>query len=462
MREQRLDARATTASISSGPTPSADGSRSRAARTSRRSSHARRAPAMRAPPITDSVATALTRRRTASTCSARRSPAGSRRSACRRTPARAASSSAPASAAPQEMPGEHALVARGAARQLDRALVVDRDHLVEDLAVEDRRHEARADPLDAVRARAAGRSAPREDAGSTATIRQSRVARAQHLPHAGDRAAGPDPGDERVDAAVERREDLRAGRAAVHLGVGRVRELVGQEHVGVARELAGARRRPRPSRPSTRSARRARRTGAAARCARGSCPAAASAPARSPSRRRRSRARCPVLPLVASTIVVRPGSIRPSRSAASIIATPMRSFTLPPGLRGLELAVQLDRRREAAQAHERRPADALRDVGRDRGHAGTARSPSVHRSGGRGEGDHLGVGEVVEDRVADPVEDAVVDPPDVLDVLAVADLEIVAPGDRAGVGVAEQRRVGPVGALDAVVASRAGPWCPAR
>ena len=40
----------------------------------------------------------------------------------------------------------------------------------------------------------------------------------------------------------------------------------------------------------------------------------------------------PVFPLVASTIVVRPGSIRPSASAASIIATPMRSLTEPPGL----------------------------------------------------------------------------------------------------------------------------------
>src|SRR3954447_16298269 len=40
----------------------------------------------------------------------------------------------------------------------------------------------------------------------------------------------------------------------------------------------------------------------------------------------------PVLPLVASTIVVRPGSIRPSRSAASTIATPIRSLTDPPGL----------------------------------------------------------------------------------------------------------------------------------
>ena len=41
----------------------------------------------------------------------------------------------------------------------------------------------------------------------------------------------------------------------------------------------------------------------------------------------------PVLPDVASTIVVRPGSIRPSRSAASIIATPIRSLTEPPGLK---------------------------------------------------------------------------------------------------------------------------------
>src|ERR1700712_5000905 len=40
----------------------------------------------------------------------------------------------------------------------------------------------------------------------------------------------------------------------------------------------------------------------------------------------------PVLPEVASTIVVRPGSIRPSASAASIIATPILSFTLPAGL----------------------------------------------------------------------------------------------------------------------------------
>src|SRR5207302_4562563 len=46
----------------------------------------------------------------------------------------------------------------------------------------------------------------------------------------------------------------------------------------------------------------------------------------------------PVLSLVASTIVVRPGSILPSASAASIIATPIRSLTLPPGLKDSSFA----------------------------------------------------------------------------------------------------------------------------
>ena len=45
-----------------------------------------------------------------------------------------------------------------------------------------------------------------------------------------------------------------------------------------------------------------------------------------------------MLPLVGSTITERPGSIAPSRSAASIIATPMRSFTEPPGFMYSSLA----------------------------------------------------------------------------------------------------------------------------
>ena len=47
----------------------------------------------------------------------------------------------------------------------------------------------------------------------------------------------------------------------------------------------------------------------------------------------------PVLPDVDSTIVLRPGSMRPSASAASIIATPIRSFTLPAGLYASSLAI---------------------------------------------------------------------------------------------------------------------------
>src|SRR2546422_8012977 len=45
----------------------------------------------------------------------------------------------------------------------------------------------------------------------------------------------------------------------------------------------------------------------------------------------------PVLPDVASTISP-PGLRRPSRSAASIIATPIRSLTEPPGLKNSALA----------------------------------------------------------------------------------------------------------------------------
>jgi hypothetical protein len=44
----------------------------------------------------------------------------------------------------------------------------------------------------------------------------------------------------------------------------------------------------------------------------------------------------PVLPLVGSTTVI-PGFREPSRSAASIIARQIRSFTLPPGLKNSAL-----------------------------------------------------------------------------------------------------------------------------
>ena len=65
-----------------------------------------------------------------------------------------------------------------------------------------------------------------------------RVALLQERAGAGDRPAGADAGDEVVDLAVQRLPQLRAGRAAVDLRVGRVGELVGQEDVVVARHRA--------------------------------------------------------------------------------------------------------------------------------------------------------------------------------------------------------------------------------
>ncbi len=80
----------------------------------------------------------------------------------------------------------------------------------------------------------------------------------------------------------------------------------------------------------------------------------------------------PVLPLVASTSVVRPGSMRPSRSAAASIETPMRSLTLPARVEGLELGVDLGAAvvaEDAVEPHHRRASDEFRDVDRDWGHS---------------------------------------------------------------------------------------------
>ena len=49
----------------------------------------------------------------------------------------------------------------------------------------------------------------------------------------------------------------------------------------------------------------------------------------------------PVLPEVGSTSRFLPGSISPSRSSDSIIATPMRSLTLEVGLKNSSLASRL-------------------------------------------------------------------------------------------------------------------------
>ena len=73
-----------------------------------------------------------------------------------------------------------------------------------------------------------------------------------------------------------------------------------------------------------------------------------------------------MLPLVGSTIVP-PGLSRPSRSAASIIRTAMRSFTDPPGFRYSTFARTSgpgsahDPRRDGTQSDERGVADQAED-----------------------------------------------------------------------------------------------------
>ena len=183
--------------------------------------------------------------------------------------------------------------------------------------------------------------AAREDGGARGLDRDDagrRVVRLEHVADARDGPAGPDAGDEDVDAAVEVVQQLGGGATAVGLGVGRVRELVGQEGVVARGHTTGGIDGLVHARRATRRPRRGRRRAAAGPLAPGSSPAGGRSPGRSPWRRSRTPARCRCCPEVASTIVVRPGSMRPSRSAASIIATPMRSFTEPPGLKDSSLA----------------------------------------------------------------------------------------------------------------------------
>ena len=132
-------------------------------------------------------------------------------------------------------PGQHPLASRELPGRVDRVLVGAGQDLVEQVAVEHGGDEARADALDAVRARgAAGEDgrARRLDGDDP----RARVALLEHLAHAGDRPARPHPGDEHVEVAVERVEDLRARRAPVGLGVGGVGELVGEVGVVAAGE----------------------------------------------------------------------------------------------------------------------------------------------------------------------------------------------------------------------------------
>ena len=72
----------------------------------------------------------------------------------------------------------------------------------------------------------------------------------------------------------------------------------------------------------------------------------------------------PVLPEVGSTSVVTPGVISPRRSASSIIASPMRSFTDPSGLKNSSLRASLACSRSAAISRGSRTSGVAPTVSR--------------------------------------------------------------------------------------------------
>src|SRR4051812_23344870 len=126
--------------------------------------------------------------------------------------------------------GEHALAPGQRPGQPDRLLVGAPHHLVQQFHVQDGRHESGADALDPMRpCRSAGQDG--RLGGLHRDDLRPGVALLEHLADAGDRPTRADARHEHVDAAVHVAQDLHCRRARVDLGVGRVRELVGQEGV---------------------------------------------------------------------------------------------------------------------------------------------------------------------------------------------------------------------------------------
>src|SRR4051812_3851189 len=205
------------ARISLRPTPRAAGSRSRAAATSRLTSLTTRA-TVPSPSMRRSLRTEERHRDVAlsGVGEHRDDPLAARLGTPRELACRP-------HVRPARDAAEDALDAREVERSVDRVLVAHGDDLVEQVAVEHRRDEAGADPIDAMRPWCAARE-HRGAAGRARDDPARGVALLEPLAGPGDRPARPDAGDERVDA-VERLQDLGPRRAAVRLGVGRVLEL---------------------------------------------------------------------------------------------------------------------------------------------------------------------------------------------------------------------------------------------
>ena len=104
------------------------------------------------------------------------------------------------------------------------------------VAVEHLGHEAGADPLDLVRARAAPPERTAERRRLDRDDLHAGPALLQHLAHAGDRAAGADADDEASTSPSSVAPDLLGGRAPVDLRVRRVGELL--RHEAASRSVA--------------------------------------------------------------------------------------------------------------------------------------------------------------------------------------------------------------------------------
>ena len=129
--------------------------------------------------------------------------------------------------------GEDPLLAREPARGEERVAVGDADPLVDDLQVDRVRPRVLADPLDEVRVklRVVLRRVDRP-LGVDADDLHLGLSLVEPAADAGDRAAGADGDDDRVQLPARLLPDLRRGDVVVRLWIRHVRVLVGLEAAG--------------------------------------------------------------------------------------------------------------------------------------------------------------------------------------------------------------------------------------
>ena len=217
-------------------------------------------------------------------------------------------------------------------RRVERSLVADGDDLVDHSAVQNRRHEAGADALDLVRSRrAAG-----EDGRILRLDRDhahARLAAFQNFADAGDRSARANSRYDDIDLAVCVVPDFLRGRATVNFRIGGVFELLRHD------------RSRRRCNDFVRLGDRALHSLRGGRENKFRAQQSQHLPSLDRHRfrhdeheliaasRRHERERDPGISRSRLDQDPSPGEILPCASSASIIATPMRSLTLPIGLK---------------------------------------------------------------------------------------------------------------------------------